>query len=119
MTTSGGGAKPRSNDRRRVLKAGVIAYIGRHVTMPCGVRDMSDSGARLTFEGSVEPPDTFELLIDIDGIEAACEVVWRRGKEVGVRFSEPPRSSGRKRQQVVDRWALSGGRPTLRRQPKR
>lgn len=107
----------REGQRRRVLKAGVIAYSGRHVTLPCAIRDMSQAGARLIVEGSVSAPDTFELLIEIDGLEAACEVVWRRGPEIGVRFAEPPRAMERKRQQVLTGWTTANARPTLRRKP--
>lgn len=31
-------------------------------------------------------PDTFELIIPLDGLEVDCEVVWRRGNKLGVRF---------------------------------
>jgi hypothetical protein len=105
----------RSSDRRRVLKSGVIAYNGRHVTMTCGVRDFSASGARLLVQGSMTAPDTFELIIELDGLEAPCEVVWRRGQEVGVRFASPPQASAKKREQVVSQWADAGQKPTLRR----
>ena len=109
-------AKERSKDRRRVLKAGVIAYSGRHVTLSCGIRDLSEGGARLIVEGSVAAPDTFELLSDSDGLEVPCLVVWRRGMEVGVRFVSPPRYVDRKRPQVISQARTA--KPTLRRQPR-
>jgi hypothetical protein len=117
MTETGSTNAKRNADRRRVLKAGVIAYNGRHVTLPCGVRDLSQVGARLQVDGSVSAPDTFELLVDLDGLEAACEVVWRRGSEIGVRFLEPPRIVDKKREQVVNQWAASTAKPSLRRKP--
>ena len=83
--------------RRRVLKAGVVAYNDRHVTLPCTVRDLSATGARVRVEGSVSAPDTFELIIDIDGFEANCQVVWRKGNEIGVRFLGAPRMVAPKR----------------------
>lgn len=110
-------SKGRAADRRRVLKAGLIAYNERHVTLPCGVRDMSASGARLSVTGSISAPDTFELIIEVDGIEVPCEVVWRRGQEVGVRFSAPPQSAARKREQIVTQWSASSQKPSLRRKP--
>jgi hypothetical protein len=99
------------------LKAGLIAYSGRHVTLRCAVRDLSESGARLLVDGSIDAPDTFELIIDIDGLEADCRVVWRRGKEVGVVFVGAMRKLERKRVQVVQQWS-GAAKPTLRRQPK-
>ena len=109
--------KERAAARRRVLKAGMIAYNERHVSMPCGVRDMSQSGARLFVTGSISAPDTFVLIIDLDGVEVPCEVVWRRGMELGVRFVTPPQSVAKKRGQVVDQWTASNVRPSLRRKP--
>ena len=99
------------------MKAGLIAYSGRHVTLQCAVRDLSDTGARLLVEGSIDAPDTFELLVAIDGTEADCRVVWRRGKEVGVLFVGGVRRSEKKRTQVIQQWSGTA-KPTLRRVPK-
>lgn len=117
MTASAAPTVARSADRRRTLKAGVIAYSGRHVTLQCAVRDLSDTGARLLVEGSIDAPDTFELIIAIDGMEADCRVAWRRGKEVGVVFVGGSRRSEKKRTQVIAQWTGTA-KPTLRRQPK-
>jgi hypothetical protein len=103
--------------RRRVLKAGVVAYNDRHVSLPCTVRDVSATGARVRVEGSVSAPDTFELIIDIDGFEANCEVVWRKGSDVGVRFLGAPRMVAPKRTQVINPM-LPSPKASLRRKPK-
>lgn len=103
--------------RRRVLKAGVVAYNDRHVTLPCTVRDLSGTGARVRVEGSISAPDTFELIIDIDGLEAHCQVVWRKSNEIGVRFLGAPRIVAPKRTQVINPM-LPTPRASLRRQPK-
>ncbi len=87
--------------RRRVLKSGVAASNDRHLTVNCTVRDISDTGARLRVEGSMTVPDTFELLIPLDGLEASCQVVWRKGGDVGVKFLAAPRIVAAKRTQVV------------------
>ena len=73
--------------RQRVLKACVIAYSGRHITQVAAVRDVSETGARLRVENPLTVPDTFELILDLDGLEADCEVTWRKDKEIGVRFT--------------------------------
>ena len=103
--------------RKRVLKAGLVAYNDRHVSVPCTVRDISDTGARLRIDGSVSAPDTFELIVDMDGLEASCEVVWRNGKELGVRFLAAPRKVAVKRTQVITPIVPTSA-PTLRRAPK-
>lgn len=87
--------------RRRVLKAGIAASNDRRLTVNCTVRDLSDTGARLRIEGSMTVPDTFELIIELDGLEAPCQVVWRKGGEVGVKFLSAPRIVAAKRAQVV------------------
>lgn len=94
-------ANARATLRRRTLKAGKVAFNDRHCTLSCTVRDLSDTGARLRCEGSVSVPDTFDLIIDLDGLDASCEVVWRRGPELGVRFVGTPRKIAPSRSQVV------------------
>ena len=91
----------RGSVRSRILKGGVIAFSGRHVTMPCVVRDISDNGARLQVANVANVPDSFELLVELDGLEAACTVAWRKGNEVGVSFAAPPLRGVPKRVQVL------------------
>jgi hypothetical protein len=102
--------------RRRMLKAGIVAFNDRRSTVPCTVRDISATGARLRVDGSVGAPDTFELIIELDGLEAPCQVVWRKANEVGARFLSAPRVTPPRRTQVIN--ALEPQRPaTLRRKP--
>jgi hypothetical protein len=109
--------RERSAVRRRVLKSGTIAFHQRFSSIPCVVRDLSSTGAHLRVEGTINVPNSFDLIVDLDGLEAGCEVVWRRNKEIGVRFVSPPRSVTPKRTQVV--CALSPQQsPTLRRKPR-
>ena len=102
--------------RRRVLKAGVAASNDRHLTVACTVRDVSATGARLRAESSVSIPDTFELIIEVDGLEADCQVVWRKANEVGVKFLAAPRIVAVKRAQVINPLTPAKA-PTLRRTP--
>ncbi len=88
--------------RRRTLKQATIAYGGRHLTIECVVRDLSATGARLVVEHAASVPDTFELLIELDGLEAQCEVIWRNRTTVGVRFEQAPRHVEPRRRQVVN-----------------
>lgn len=92
----------RRAQRRRILKGAVAAFSNRHCSIACIVRDISLTGARIRSEGSVNIPDTFELLIELDGTEADCEVVWRKGNEIGVRFRGAPRRVNPCRQQSLN-----------------
>lgn len=69
--------------------------------MACVVRDISDQGARLQVANVSNVPDSFELLVELDGLEAGCAVAWRKGSEVGVSFAAPPMRSAPKRLQVL------------------
>jgi hypothetical protein len=71
----------------------------------------------LRVEGSVTAPDTFELLIALDGLEANCEVVWRREADIGVRFIGAPRAVAPKRTQSITAVAPAHA-PSLRRKPR-
>jgi hypothetical protein len=107
----------RTTSRKRTLKAGIIAFNDRHSTLACSVRNISAVGARLLLEGSVSPPDTFLLSVALDGLEADCQVVWRKAGEIGVRFMSKPRDVTAGRTQVVEPLARPGSR-SLRRNPK-
>ncbi|WP_295559492.1 PilZ domain-containing protein [uncultured Hyphomicrobium sp.] len=105
----------RGAPRKRVLKGAVIAFNDRTSTLSCAVKDISDTGARLKISKGVAAPGHFDLLIDIDGIEVPCTVVWRRGEEIGVTFDAPPTKGTPRRAQVVS--SLQRTAPSIRRKP--
>jgi len=76
----------------------------------------SRTGAHLRVEGTVNVPNTFELIVDLDGLQADCEVVWRKDKDIGVRFLSAPRLVTPTRTQVV-KALVPEQAPTLRRKP--
>ena len=120
-TTSSALAKTEQDDarhalRKRVLKGAVAASNERRLTLPCTLRDISDTGARLKVSASVTLPDTFELIVEIDGLEADCEVIWRSASEVGVRFVGAPRKAAARRVQVICPIVPTKP-PSLRRKP--
>lgn len=108
----------RSHPRRRTFKAGSIAIVDGSAKLECSVRDISEGGARLLLSASTDAPDTFELSIASDGLEADCNVRWRRGREIGVQYVAPPRKVEKKCAPQPSHWAITAPRPTLRRQPK-
>lgn len=111
--------EPRHTARRRMLKAGMICFNDRHSTLPCTVRDLSDEGARLRLNGSVDAPDTFELFIELDGVWVECEVVWRSNNEIGVAFTSPKIQEAPRRKQVLLQTDKVTAKPSLRRKPVR
>jgi hypothetical protein len=93
---SDGPSEKRQRSRHRVLKAGIIAFNERRVTLSCTVLDISETGARLRISGPVIAPNTFDLIIKLDGLEAACEVAWRTVQKVAVQASLTQKLHGSK-----------------------
>ena len=78
-------AERRISPRRRVLKNALIVFNSRYCTHRCFILNMSDSGAQLMPQDAGQCPSEFVLKPDI-GRERDCEVVWRKGGVVGVRY---------------------------------
>jgi hypothetical protein len=51
----------------------------------CEIMDISNTGAKIVPDGSRVIPARFELAF-AQGKRHACEVVWRRGRMLGVKF---------------------------------
>ena len=111
------GKDERRSLRRRVLKGAIIAYNDRRSTLPCTVRDLSETGARLRADNAISPPDTFTLIIELDGFEADCKVIWRKPPELAVTFVGPLRKVTPRRAQVVTAL-IPESKPSLRRKAK-
>ena len=79
------GAERRVAPRRRVLKNALIVFNSRFCTHRCFILNMSDTGAQLMPQDAIECPSEFVLKPSI-GQERDCEVVWRKGELVGVRY---------------------------------
>lgn len=75
----------RHGSRRRALKIGRIVFSGGNCSMACHILDISDAGARIMPADILMCPDQF-VLRPLSGPERACEVVWRKGIRIGVRF---------------------------------
>jgi hypothetical protein len=73
--------------RARHLSAWIV-QAGRE-DRECQVMDISKSGAKITTAVPSEVPDRFELAFTQgDDERRVCDVVWRRGKVIGVQFVE-------------------------------
>jgi hypothetical protein len=53
----------------------------------CQIMDISKRGAKIVPNGSSVVPDRFELAFTLeDHKRQACEVIWRRGRMLGIKF---------------------------------
>jgi PilZ domain len=75
----------RGAPRRRVLKAGTIAF-NKAGGISCTVRNISDTGACLEVASPIGIPDAFTLAINSDHMQYPCCVAWRSHNRVGVAF---------------------------------
>jgi PilZ domain-containing protein len=94
-------AQPRQT-RSRVLKGAHAAFNHEFSVIPCTVRDLSETGAKVKFDEGWFVPDRFTLFIDVDGIKVDCERVWFRGRDCGVRFVGPIVRTRNLRPQVLN-----------------
>lgn len=92
----------RRASRARVLKGAIVAFMDRYCTVSCTVRSISSFGALVRSDSTQNIPDHFDLIIDLDGTEVACKVVWRKDRDLGVRFIGACRKGEPRRHQVID-----------------
>ena len=94
-------ADRRATPRKRILKAGVIRALP-DFEATCVVRDLSEGGAKLKVKDARQVPDLFQLTIELDGLLAKCQVMWRNGgNELGVKFEAPAVAIPPARKQVI------------------
>ena len=75
----------RDGSRQRVLKKALIVFNNGHSTVGCHILDISEGGAKLLPTDVVSCPREFALK-PLTGGPRQCEVIWRRGPVLGVRF---------------------------------
>jgi hypothetical protein len=93
--------------RQRTFLKDTIYYDNRRASANCVIRDMSDSGARLTFEHPVIVPDNIELFIPQKQEIFRARVQRRGTNEIGIAFeversAEPRRISDVELQKRVE-----------------
>ena len=69
----------------KILKSGQIVFHDGNCVIDCLVLEISESGAALKPTNLAECPKFFTLKISL-GAAHSCEVCWRHGDKVGVRF---------------------------------
>jgi hypothetical protein len=75
----------RAAPRIRMLQKGNILYLHSGSAVECIVLDRSETGARLRPIDVLSCPNRFRLRT-MDSVVRLCEVVWRDGRKIGVRF---------------------------------
>jgi hypothetical protein len=94
----------RKSVRRWMRRGAHIVFDACEQPIRCEIYDLSNGGARLGFAVPVAGlPRTFTLVLFKDSVQRDCEMVWKDGRLVGVKFisewfgTKPPeRVSARK-----------------------
>jgi hypothetical protein len=73
--------------RLKSFLRGFVYFDKRRGAMSCLVRDLSDEGARIIFSETVTIPDVLNLHIPQKDQTLRARVSWRRGDEIGLKFS--------------------------------
>jgi hypothetical protein len=80
-------AAKKRESRKSVQQPGWITLDGGFAARPCVVQDLSSTGAKVTVDDPNTLPAKLRLAFSRDARTGrSCEVVWRRGKTVGVKF---------------------------------
>ena len=80
-------AKKKRETRKSLQQSGWITLEGGFAARPCLVQDMSTSGAKITIDDPNPLPAKLRLALSRDARTGRnCEVVWRRGRSVGIKF---------------------------------
>ncbi len=65
---------------------GAVVVVGGESRRNCIVRNFSEAGALLEFQGRFDPPERFILQIEGYPVEGACLLLHRTANKVGVSF---------------------------------
>jgi hypothetical protein len=80
-------ARKTRSTRKSVQQPGWLIFEGSFAARPCTVVDLSDSGAKIQ-AGDPTPVRTKLRLAFSRDVRTGrpCEVVWQRGKTIGIKF---------------------------------
>ena len=79
-------AERRKVSRQKSFLRGLV-YLGNSPSaVSCLVRDLSDTGARLTFSAPIAATEMLELHIPVKGQTLRGKVKWREADEIGIAF---------------------------------
>lgn len=80
----------RAAARHHTLRTGIVEFdngAGSIVSVPCTIRDVSATGARLALNSSAWVADEFTLVFS-SGLRKGCRVAWRKERLIGSAFAD-------------------------------
>jgi hypothetical protein len=81
------GATKKREARRSLRQSAWITLDGGFAARPCVVQDISTAGAKITMDDQSVSSGRLRLAFARDARTGRnCQVVWRRGKSLGVKF---------------------------------
>lgn len=81
-------ANARHAERRKMLKEGKVV-LSNWTTIDCTIRDLSNTGARLTFSAPTGLPDEIKLLFVSGQRMRDAKTIWQKGLSAGLEFVGP------------------------------
>jgi hypothetical protein len=79
--------KDSRKSRRRPMRYTAWVLLTAKEKYGCVLSDISEAGARIDVEDGNKIPDHFFLLLSGNGkARRACEVIWRKPTQIGVKF---------------------------------
>ena len=80
-------ANKKREARKSLHQPGWVTLDGGFAARQCVVQDLSSSGAKITVDDASALTGRLRLAFSRDARTGrSCEVVWRRGKSLGVKF---------------------------------
>jgi PilZ domain len=84
-------AELRAKPRLKSLIAATIVYNNGQCTLDCVIRNISETGAKLSVPASVALPDRFDLTVPQRSATYRAHIAWQRPGEIGVLASDRSR----------------------------
>ncbi len=80
------GTEQRGAPRHKVLKGATIRFNRGYAALECRVRNISDTGARLSFGETAAVPSEFDFYLGGAKAPVRATVRWRTMQDIGVQF---------------------------------
>lgn len=80
----------RAATRHHTQRTGIVEFdngSGSIISVPCTIRDVSATGARLQLNSSAWVPEQFSVIFT-SGLRKACRLAWRRDRLIGSAFAD-------------------------------
>jgi hypothetical protein len=81
-------AEQRPSPRRRALLGGRIVYAEGRFSLPCTIRNISESGLRIAFAPNTTLPARFYLINARERMIYRGQIIWANKAEAGLKIEE-------------------------------